>query len=311
MFSPCRRPDDALYDHVALPITGALRSFRWPAKVRQLNLSSFDVLHSHGDNHLRSRHSVPPVVLTMHGSCLAESLHIRGVKERVRMLLLGVAEVIGSLRAMHTVAVSDNTRSWYPWIKTVIPNSVDMGHFHPGPKEDRPTILFVGTFLQRKRGRLLWRAFVDQISTAVPDAQLWMVCSDAPPAPRIEVLGRLDEDELAARYRRAWVFCLPSSYEGFGIPYIEAMSSGTAVVATPNPGSKEVLGRGSGLLVPPKDLGAEIAALLNDDSRRHTLEAAGLRRALEFEEGKVLSLYEEVFQKAIESRPAPRARERR
>ena len=37
-----------------------------------------------------------------------------------------------------------------------------------------------------------------------------------------------DEPTLADEYRRAWVFCLPSSYEGFGIPYAEAMTAGAA-----------------------------------------------------------------------------------
>ena len=65
-----------------------------------------------------------------------------------------------------------------------------------------------------------------------------MVTQDAPadPGAGITVLGRLDDEELAREYRAAWVFCLPSSYEGFGIPYAEAMASGTPVVATPNPG---------------------------------------------------------------------------
>ena len=53
MFSPCRRPDDATYRHVHLPLQGPRRTLRWPLVVRRLDLSGFDVFHAHGDDHLR------------------------------------------------------------------------------------------------------------------------------------------------------------------------------------------------------------------------------------------------------------------
>lgn len=52
------------------------------------------------------------------------------------------------------------------------------------------------------------------------------------PDDGVRVLGKVSLERLTEFYRRAWLFCLPSSYEGFGVPYIEAMASGTAVVAT-------------------------------------------------------------------------------
>src|SRR5581483_8941283 len=125
----------------------------------------------------------------------------------------------------------------------------------------------VGTYKNRKRGHLLMEAFTRQIRPAVPEAELWMVCSDAPAAPGVTVHGRVSEKELAELYSRAWVFCLPSSYEGFGVPYIEAMASGTPVVATPNPGSLEVLDGGRcGVIVDPDELGDALIALLRDQT---------------------------------------------
>jgi glycosyltransferase involved in cell wall biosynthesis len=123
-----------------------------------------------------------------------------------------------------------------------------------------------------------------------------MVCSDAPAAPGIEVLGRLSDAELVERYGRATVFCLPSSYEGFGVPYIEALAAGCPVVATPNPGAREVLGDGAfGRLVEPDQLGAALVDLLRDADARSHLAEVGRARALQFDWSAVVAAYERVY----------------
>lgn len=293
MFSPCSKPQDALYEHQVVALRGRLRTFKWGWALRKLDLNGFDVLHAHGDNHFRGRRSRPPVVRTMHGSCLSEAFHIKGAKERLRMLLLGLTEVVGSITATKTVAVSKNTRHFYPWIRTVIPNGVDLSLFHPGEKDPSPTILFVGTYRQRKRGKLLMDIFEREIRPAVPDAKLWMVCSDAPPAAGVEVLGRLSDAELADRYRRAWVFCLPSTYEGFGVPYIEAMASRTAVVASPNPGAKEIVG--ADRIVRDRDLGRRLTALLSDQSLRESASQDLPRLANRYSWASVVEAYDLAY----------------
>ncbi|MEY2420245.1 MAG: phosphatidyl-myo-inositol alpha-mannosyltransferase [Acidimicrobiaceae bacterium] len=296
MFSPCRRPADARYDHVAVPMAGSLRTFRWGFRLRGLDLSDFDVYHAHGDDHLRARRNTPAHVRTLHGSCFSEALHIKGVKDRLRMFLLGLTEVVASLRADAAVAVSQNTRRSFPWVRRVIPNGVDLQSFHPGDKEPTPTILFVGTYERRKRGRLLMEAFSSSVLPILPSARLWMVCSDAPEAPNVERLGRLDDGQLADRYRRAWVFCLPSSYEGFGVPYIEAMASGTPVVATANPGAFEVLDGGrAGVIVDDSALGPELVRIMTEPAVRASLSRAGLQRAHDFDWHAVAASYESLY----------------
>jgi phosphatidylinositol alpha-mannosyltransferase len=302
MFSPCASVEGAGYRHVQVPLSGPLRTFRWGAAVARLDLRGFDVVHCHGDNHLRLPWRSPPVVRTMHGSCFVEAMHIRGLRERLRMIALGVVEVVGSATARKNVAVSKATRRVYPWIRTVIPNGVDLGNFEPGPKSSDPTILFVGTYEQRKRGRLLMEAFQRDVLPAFPDARLWMVCSDAPSAPGVEVLGRLDAEELASRYRRAWVFCLPSSYEGFGVPYIEALASGTAVVATPNPGALEVLRGGHlGVITEADGLGDALRELFADSASRRRLETAGPIAAREYDWDVVAAEYVAIYRRSAES----------
>ena len=88
----------------------------------------------------------------------------------------------------------------------------------------------------------------------------------------------------------------PSSYEGFGLPYLEAMACGTAVVATPNPGSREVLESGThGRLVDDAGFAAAIVDLLGDDNSRHALEASGLRRAQQLSVDSMIDRYEAVL----------------
>lgn len=298
IFSPSPRPSNARYRVTQVRMTGSLRTFRFAWKLRSVDFSSFDVLHAHGDDYWVFGHGTPPHVRTMHGSCLAEALHIRGAKARLRMLLLGTSEVAATVVADRTVAVSRNTRKWIPWIRTVIPNGVDLDAFHPGgQKSDRPTVLFVGTYRHRKRGRVLMEVFDRYVLPRVPDAQLWMVCEDAPAQRNVTVLGRVDEAELAALYRRAWVFCLPSTYEGFGIPYVEAMASGTPVVASPNVGAREVLGDGRwGVVAEDHELGRSIVQMLEDGSERNRWAQRGLERSADFSLTRVAACYETLYE---------------
>ncbi len=280
VFSPCARPDDAVYDHELVPVQRPYHTLRWGFAMRRLDLSGFDALLAQGDDHFIRRGSVPAHIRTLHGSCFDEARFVPGLKNRARMVALGLTEVVAAVRTPHVVGVSHASLRFFPWLHDVIPNGVDVGRFTPGApedKEERPTILFVGTYLRRKRGKLLQDVFTEYIRPRIPDAQLWMVCSDAPAAPGVEVLGRISDDELADRYRRAWVFALPSTYEGFGVPYIEAMASGTAVVATPNPGAYEVLKAGQrGMLAAPMELGPALLDVLVDTGCRRELERLGL-----------------------------------
>jgi glycosyltransferase involved in cell wall biosynthesis len=138
--------------------------------------------------------------------------------------------------------------------------------------------------------------FAREVRPAVPDAQLWMVCEDAPAAPGVTVLGRLSDEELIDRYQRAWVFCLPSSYEGLGIPYVEALASGTPVVATRNPGSTFVLDHGVfGVIAPVDELGAALTRFLRDDDWRREWSERALARREAFGLAAVAAEYERVY----------------
>jgi glycogen synthase len=95
----------------------------------------------------------------------------------------------------------------------------------------------------------------------------------------------ISDDELARNYGQAEVAVVPSLYEGFSLPAIEAMACGVPVVATTGGALPEVVGTDgeTGLLVPPNDPGAlagAIGRLLDDPDLRARLGDAGRQRVL-------------------------------
>ena len=142
---------------------------------------------------------------------------------------------------------------------------------------------------------------METVRPRVPDAELWMVSDYAEQSPGVTWFEHPSDAELADLYARASVFCLPSSYEGLGIPYIEAMAHGLPVVATPNLGAIEVLRGGQfGLMTEARELGASLVAVLTDQRVRERLAAASRQCAATFTWSRVLEEYEEAYRLAIE-----------
>ena len=100
----------------------------------------------------------------------------------------------------------------------------------------------------------------------------------------VRFLGYQSEDTLAIMYRLARVFVFPSLYEGFGLPPLEAMASGTPVVASNVSSLPEVLGDAA-LFVEPRDpqsIADGIRRVLCDERLRCELRAKGFARASQF-----------------------------
>jgi glycosyltransferase involved in cell wall biosynthesis len=271
-------------------------SFPWA--VAHQRFEEFDVIHAHGDSHFLS--TLPPIVRTFHSFGLDQMLHATTWRRRVGMAVIYPFELLSGLRARIPVVVSRNMQRYYPLgATTVIPNAVDLSLFHPGGKSPHPSLLFVaGMYAGHKRGELLVRQFIEVVRARFPTAQLWMVCpGPGPEAAGVVWLGtRLDASDLAGIYRRAWVFCQPSGHETFGVPYIEAMASGTAVVSARNSGAIEVLEDGRfGEIADDHALGTAILRLLDDTARRRHLETDGLGRAKAFSLTTVVDRYESLF----------------
>ena len=116
----------------------------------------------------------------------------------------------------------------------------------------------------------------------------------------VRFLGYLPEETLAVMYRLAGLFVFPSLYEGFGLPPLEAMASGTPVVTSNVSSLPEVAGDAA-ILVDPHDphaIADGMYRLLTDERLRRDLRLKGLARARQFswEESvrRVRAIYEEV-----------------
>ena len=105
-------------------------------------------------------------------------------------------------------------------------------------------------------------------------------------AGTVRFVRGIGEAEVARHYAQAQVAVVPSLYEGFSIPALQAMASGVPLVATTAGALPEVAGRDgeTALLVPPGDAAAlarAIGALLDDEALRTRLSEAALRRSRE------------------------------
>ncbi|HVC19384.1 MAG TPA: glycosyltransferase family 1 protein [Vicinamibacterales bacterium] len=101
---------------------------------------------------------------------------------------------------------------------------------------------------------------------------------------QIRFLGFQPQDTLAVLYRLASVFVFPSLYEGFGLPPVEAMASGTPVVTSNISSLAEVAGDAALLVDPydPEAIAEGIQRAVEDQTLRATLTARGLARARSF-----------------------------
>jgi glycosyltransferase involved in cell wall biosynthesis len=167
-------------------------------------------------------------------------------------------------------------------------------------KTSSPSIVFVGALDGRKQGRFLLDVFSRVIRPALPAAELMFVGAAGPDVPGVTYFTGVDDAELARLYSRAWVCACPSTYEGFGLPYLEAMACGTAVVAVPNPGSCEVLAGGRyGRLAPRDRFAAATLDLLNDAGARRASERDGLERAKGLSSDVMIDRYEALLRTLI------------
>jgi len=313
LFSFDPAPPDALYSAQQLPLA------RWaeplpgrltltPLLLSGLDLRGFDVMHAHGDDHFVARRPLP-WVRTFYGSAKRERQSAVRLRRRLSQSALIPLEALSARLADVSIGISRDTAVCVPGIDEVIPCGVDLDLFYPleGARSTVPSILFVGTVRGRKRGDLLLRLFQQHIRPALPGATLWMVCEPGEDIDGVRWCGKVSTAELVALYQQAWVFCLPSTYEGFGIPYVEALACGTPVAASPNPGAREIMADGRyGVLAGDDDLAAALVDLLRDGHRRERLGHDGLLRASEYGWDEIAARYEQVYERAIANRQGSR-----
>lgn len=113
--------------------------------------------------------------------------------------------------------------------------------------------------------------------------------------------GFITESELVAIYNMATVYCQPSYYEGFGLPVLEAMACGTAVVASKTQALVEIAERACIFVDPynPKDISKAILSVLKNPKLKEDLVKKGMIKAKQYSWGKtgrgIMDVYEKVL----------------
>ncbi len=305
----------------------------YPTRAR---IGSADICHITSQNLATLLHlqRLPPTIVTVHDLYhLIERQNVRRPFQLEQVTDWVAAK--GLQRADEIIAISVYTKQTiidllhYPADRiTVIHRAVDNAVFKPmgvppafrhtyGLPENAPLVLYVGSEDPRKNLHTLIEAF-RHVHARCPEAVLVKAGAvhfgdEAKRLrQRVQALGleahvvfieRLPDDDLPLLYNTADIFVIPSLFEGFGLPALEGMACGSAVVAANATSLPEVVGD-AGLLVDPQhteDMARAIIGLLEQPERRRTLGEQALARSqtfsLEHQAQQTVEVYRRLHQR--------------
>jgi glycosyltransferase involved in cell wall biosynthesis len=239
-----------------------------------------------------------PTVVTVHDVSFAKGGELMGRKDRAVFRLVVPRAVRGAARVL---TVSERTKRdlvelyGVPAERIVVtPNGVDPA-FSPGDGAG-DYVLSVGAIQRRKNQVAALEAAREvglPLVVAGPEKDSGVAAELRRRGARLE--GYVAIERLAELYRAAACLVQSSRFEGFGLPVVEAMASGTPVVAVSDPALSEVAGDAC-VVVGEDELAAGIRTAL---AERERLVAAGLERARAFSwrvtAERTLAVYREVL----------------
>jgi phosphatidylinositol alpha-mannosyltransferase len=302
-------------------------SFHLVRRVRALlNEAAYDVVHYHEP----LVPALPITVLRFHRGANVGTFH--AMARRNLGYYYGRPFLKRYVNRLHArIAVSAAARDFIARYFTgdyeIVPNGIDCSRFNPAlpPVESVrtpgwTTVLFVGRMESRKGLPTLLEAF-GELRRRRSHVRL-VVVGDGPMRwgyerqveafgiPDVEFCGHVASDLLPRYYASADVFCAPAiGGESFGIVLLEAMASRVPVIASSIPGFSQVVDHGvTGLLVPPRDVGAWAAALeqlVDAPAARTAMGAAGMRTAQRYDWSRVVDAILDVYRAARHGAAAP------
>jgi teichuronic acid biosynthesis glycosyltransferase TuaC len=276
-------PFFSLPSGLGLSSSGAFLFAKLLRKLRELHRSSpVDVIHAHGAlpcGHaaaLLSRELDIPFVITVHGLDAFSTNQVKGIagkwSHRVSRLIYQSARNVICVSEKVREQVDEGTSNHAN--TTVVHNGVDAKLFCPAEVVYASnTILSVGNLILVKGHASLLRAF-SRVSEQFPQFVLEII-GEGPElsnlrtlaislnlAGKVHFLGRQSRREVAEAMQRCAIFALPSSYEGLGCAYLEAMAAGKPVIGCKDQGIEDVIRHGvNGWLVRPGNLEEMASAL--------------------------------------------------
>jgi glycosyltransferase involved in cell wall biosynthesis len=211
----------------------------------------------------------------------------------------------------------------------VIPHGVD-SYLRPATEDaktslkarlglERPYVLFLGGITPLKNIGNLLRGFARLVRTHDVDLVLagfkrWSFEKELAPIAelgledRVKYVGYVPDEDLAALYSAAECLALPSWYEGFGIPIVEAMACGCPVVTSSGRHAAPEVAAGAAVLVNPADpesIAAGLSQVMDDPKLRADLVAKGLVRGPQFDWETTGRKTAEVIRSLVDSPPPP------
>lgn len=252
-----------------------------------------------------------PYVFTIHD---LTHLHLPGNHPFLKKIYYETLLKYSAKKARHIITVSEFSKhDIMQWAKipaekiTVVGNGISNTFQPEGTRYQPgfPYLLHVGNTKAHKNVNRLIEAFahakidssIHLILTGEQNNELQMLIQKNHLTHRIQFQTGLDDEKLAALYRGATAFILPSLYEGFGIPVIEAMACGTPVITSTVTSLPEVADDAA-LLVDPNDsesIANGIETIINDKTLRDTFIQKGLERAKFFSWDKTAALIQQVL----------------
>jgi glycosyltransferase involved in cell wall biosynthesis len=233
----------------------------------------------------------------------------------LRMMLLGNSEV---------VTVSNNTKSdlesWYPRAKGRVTTIYSATSIKPPAPSSNPRevpgayVLAVGNATENKNFGVLAAAMA-AIHASFPEVALVHVGDDEQEtiAKALQAVGspvrvirfsKIDDARLASLYNHASCLCVPSLYEGFCLPVLEAQVCGCPVVCSDRSATPEIAGEGALLFDPtdPNALARCLAQILAGGGISDDLIRRGYSNAARFSWARAAGQYEEVFGRLLKVR---------